>query len=435
MIGILGGGLTGLTLARHLKEESVVLEALPETGGLCRSITDKGFTFDVGGSHIIFSKDAEVLDFMTGVLGPNVVKSRRNTKILYKGRRVKYPFENGLSDLPLKDNLECLFSYIFNLILRKLGRIPESRNFKDCLYAVYGTGLTEKYLLPYNEKIWNCKAQDMNCEWVKDRLPMPKVLDLVKASLGIGSEGYVHQLFFYYPSTGGIQSLVKSVEKGVKSKVVTGFTVKSVKKVKGGFEVSDGKRKRVFPKLISTIPLPDLVEAIKDPVPASVRKAASALRFNSLVTVMLGMDQAKLNDISWMYIPSEADGEANRVSFPFNFSAKTSPSGTSSVLAEITCQAGDDVWCMKDGDVIEHVVSHLDRNKLIDASKVSYSRVARSKHAYVVYDLDHAKNKSAVASFMESYGIPLCGRFSQFEYHNMDKCIRSAMDKAKAFNA
>ncbi|MCX6686325.1 MAG: NAD(P)-binding protein, partial [Methanoregula sp.] len=64
---ILGGGLTGLTLARLLHERDddvIVLEAEPEYGGLCRTNVENGFTFDIGGSHIIFSRDTEVLAFM-----------------------------------------------------------------------------------------------------------------------------------------------------------------------------------------------------------------------------------------------------------------------------------------------------------------------------------------------------------------------------------
>ena len=54
-IAILGGGLSGLALARLLHEKGndiVVLEAETAHGGLCRSKTEEGFTFDIGGSHI-----------------------------------------------------------------------------------------------------------------------------------------------------------------------------------------------------------------------------------------------------------------------------------------------------------------------------------------------------------------------------------------------
>ena len=39
---------------------------------------------------------------MREMIADNMQENARNTKIFYKGRYVKYPFENGLSDLPPK---------------------------------------------------------------------------------------------------------------------------------------------------------------------------------------------------------------------------------------------------------------------------------------------------------------------------------------------
>ena len=65
---------------------------------------------------------------------------------------------------------------------------------------------------------------------------------------------------------------------------------------------------------------------------------------------------------------------------------------------------------------------------LEDPSRVVYSAVERSPCAYVVYDLEYQKNIGIVRKYCEGQGIHLVGRFSQFEYLNMDGVIRSAMD-------
>ncbi len=83
-----------------------MLEAQDRTAGLCETVIEDGFTYDAAGPHIMFSKNKDVLQLMISVLGSNVHQKRRDNKIWFRGRLVKYPFENDLASLPPEDNFE-----------------------------------------------------------------------------------------------------------------------------------------------------------------------------------------------------------------------------------------------------------------------------------------------------------------------------------------
>lgn len=427
---VLGGGLTGVTLARLLHElgdEVTVLEREEMIGGLCRSRTEAGFTFDLGGSHIIFSRDAEVLSFMLSVLGENADRRKRNTKILYKGRYVKYPFENGLYQLPAEDRFFCINEFIKNLIAVEKGEIPPPTNFAEWITYTFGRGIAECYMIPYNEKIWNYPVDRMSLHWVEERIPRPPVEDIIKSAIGIETEGYVHQAVFSYPVKGGIEALVRGIAEPVLPAIRTGFSVASIREENGGFAISDGRETIRADRLVSTIPLQNLLPCLED-VPQEVQAACDALRYNSLCSVFIGIE-GEVPDISWLYVPAQETGLFNRVSFPSNYSTEVAPEGHSSILAEITYNDGDAVSRMSDAAVIDHTIRSLVTAGLIPSrDAVIYTGIERQKFAYVVYDIDYQENIRIVREFCQERGIDLVGRFSRFEYLNMDGCIRSAID-------
>jgi protoporphyrinogen oxidase len=432
VIGILGGGLAGLVLASRLKEAEV-LEAEARAGGLCRTLTAEGFTFDPHGSHILFSRKAEAMQVYEELLGDNVCRRRRNTKVYYKGRYVKYPFENGLSDLPAEDNVACLTGYIEAYVARAAGTVPPPRNFKEWMYYRFGKGITEAYLLPYNEKIWKTPADRMAIDWVEGRVPDPPLEDVVRSSLGVPTEGYAHQLNFLYPREGGIESLVRGLLPKV-ARIRTGFRVTSVRKRGDAWVVTDGREEREYDRLVSTIPIPELVRALPE-APKDVRVAGQALQHRSLVTVMLGVDRPQLNDFSWVYFPTPEDGWFNRISFPSNFSDRATPAGASSAVAEMTCNAGDSLWSSTDEALIDHVVTHADQMGIFRRSEVLLSRVERTRYAYVVFDLDHRRHLDAVRAYADRIGLDLLGRFGQFDYINTDQVILRGLDLAQKIEA
>jgi len=426
---ILGGGLSGLTLARLLHEkgnEVVVLEAEPEYGGLCRSKSEQGFTFDIGGSHIIFSRDTEVLDFMRRMIAGNEQRNNRNTKIFYKQKYVKYPFENGLSDLPPEDRFACINGFVKTLIAVEKGEIPPPSNFREWIYYTFGSGIAECYMVPYNEKIWKYPTDHMSLHWVDGRIPRPPVEDVIKSAIGITTEGYTHQAVFSYPVDGGIEALVHAIAEPIENFIKTEFRVSSIKKSGPIWEISDGDEIIQADQCICTMPIQHLLPCLFG-VPAEVKNAAGALRYNSLICVSIGI-KGTVPDISWLYIPEPTMGLPNRISFPSGYSRHVAPFGCSAVLAEITYQPGDEVASKTDDELIREVEEILLRMHILNKDQIMYSSVERQPFAYVVYDLDYLKNIAIIKEYCREIGIPLVGRFAQFEYLNMDGCIRSVMN-------
>ena len=423
-LGILGGGLAGLTVAAHLEQESQVLEGDERPGGHCQSVREEGFTYDAGGPHIMFSRNQETLDFMVSLLGDNVYRGRRNNKIFYQGRYVKYPFENGLYDLEPKDRFECLYHYLKN-------DHPAPTNFKEWIYHTFGTGLAEKYLLPYNEKIWNVPASQMSLDWVEGRVPKPPLEDVIKAAVGVGTEGYAHQLHFYYPSTGGVESLPLAMAQRVRN-ITPQFAVRNVRKVTDGWMVSDGQREQVYQRLVSTLPIVEMAHMFEG-VPQEIKDCVNRLRYNSLFTVTIGLSTARLPDYTAIYVP-EPSLVFHRLSMPGMFSPNNVPQGQALIQAEITSNPGDGVWELDDGEILKQVIAGLESMDLVKPSEICYSKVIRTQYGYVVQDFTYRTHLDKAKNYFEGAGIALCGRNAEFEYINMDQCIERGIKVAARLN-
>ena len=79
---IAGGGLAGLACARELADSShpyLLVEKQKEVGGLCRSVLDRGFSFDYTGHFLHFHKPA-LRQWASRFIG-NVFKERAGMRL------------------------------------------------------------------------------------------------------------------------------------------------------------------------------------------------------------------------------------------------------------------------------------------------------------------------------------------------------------------
>jgi protoporphyrinogen oxidase len=420
-IGILGGGISGIALAAHLDEDVEILEKSDRTGGLCGTIVEHGFTFDAAGPHIMFSKNKVVLNLMIEVLGENVHQNRRENRIYFKGSLVKYPFENDLASLPKEDNFDCIFGYIVN---PRAHETPVT-NLAQWSYVTFGAGISEKYFIPYNEKIWNYDANKIGTEFV-ERIPKPPMEDVLKSSIGISTEGYLHQLYYSYPTVGGFEAIVHGFEKRVRGAIRTSWPVASVERAGDAWRVvSASGEERTYDTLVSTLPIHELLKVWND-APAVVHEEAAKLRYNSLLNVLIGCNSDPGHNYTALYVP-DPDLLFHRLSFPKAFSEQCVPLGGSSIMAEITANEGDGIWEMTDEALIERVLGEIDQIGFVDRNSIVYTRVARFKYGYPVYDLEYRRNVTAMREAVAATGLHLLGRFAQFDYINSDVCIERAL--------
>ncbi len=427
--GIIGAGPSGLAVNLFLKKSAEIVESNNHVGGHASSFFEKGFTFDYG-PHILFSKDQLILDFIIATLGENINRCKRNNKISFKDRIIKYPFENDLHSLPLEDNYECIRHFIFNQYKNQYS-IPN--NMREWFLKTFGEGICSRYLFPYNEKVWNIPVEKLSMS-LADRIPNPPAEDILKSSLGYSTEGYLHQLYYFYPTTGGYQAICEAWKKS--ATIIYQFNVDRI-------QLTDNKKIRLidqtgiareYHQVISTMPVHEILYKLDIKVPNEIKIAIEQLIVNPMFIVSFGIRGIDPHQYTAVYFP-ESDFWVNRISFPCTFSSANGPEGYYSLQAEITCAKNSNIWHKTAEEMLAHTKQGLQKRGLLPNDEhIILERVDRKDQSYVVYDVGYEENAQKVRAWFSSIGIILLGRFSYFEYINIDMAVDRAIKIAIDLN-
>jgi UDP-galactopyranose mutase len=473
---IIGGGPTGLSAAYHLDKDVVLIDKNSTVGGWCRSIEDKGFTFDHAG-HIMFSNDPYVLELYKVLLGDNVHWQNREAWVYSKGVHTRYPFQGALYGLPPDVIKECIIGAMESrygalkdsptksannacqaidgaaVVLSDCcadGTVPESRktlsasetadrnkmeNFEEFIYRMWGSGIAKHFAIPYNKKLWTVPLTEMETSWLGGRVPLPDLEEIIDGALQPVAKPMGPNARFGYPLRGGFQAMMSGFLPHIKGSIELDADVIHVSPDQHLVTLADGRRYR-YEYLVSTMPLPELIRRMGDEAPSPIKKAAAALRHISVRCVNLGVGRENVSDKHWIYYPE--DTIFHRVFLQGNASPGCNPPGGFG----LTCEISYSPWKplpLEGEDLINRCVEDCVRVGLLTPEdKLITANLVDMPYAYVVYDHARKQSVETVKKWLSERDIILSGRYSEWEYYNSDHAFlagKKAADIVKQLNA
>ena len=416
---VVGAGPTGLSATYHLGGDALLLERSANVGGWCRSIVDGGFTFDYAG-HIMFSNDPYVHKLYDLLLGDNVHWQEREAWIYSKNVYTRYPFQGALYGLPPEVIKECVMGAI-EARYGKAGELAsvkrEPRNFEEFIYQVWGSGIAKHFAIPYNRKLWAVPLSEMETSWLGGRVPLPNLEEMIDGALKPVPKPMGPNARFGYPLRGGFQTLMDGFLPLIGDRIQFNAEVVEISPTKRRLRLADGSTYS-YDALVSTMPLPKLVQAIGPAAPKAVQAAAKRLRHVSVRCVNIGVAREKLTEKHWIYYPE--DTVFHRIFVQGNASPHCNPPGGFGLTCEITYSEYKPLPCSGQ-ELIQRCINDCRKVGIFNADdEVIVANEVDMPYAYVVYDHERADNVNTIRLWLAKHDILLAGRYSEWEYYNSD---------------
>ncbi|MGQ0812310.1 MAG: protoporphyrinogen/coproporphyrinogen oxidase [Nitrospiraceae bacterium] len=429
MILIIGAGLAGLSTAYHLTGLPYRLfEKEKEAGGLCRSYQKDGFTFDFTG-HLLHFRQPGIKALVERLLAGSLQKHARRSYVFSHDTYTEYPFQVNTYGLPAEVVRECLLGFMATLTNPAPPTPPEGRSFKAWILENLGEGMAKHFMVPFNEKLWQVSLDELTSDWISWLVPKPELKDVVNGALGIKDKAFGYNPSFLYPSNGGISRLPEAFLPGVEE-VTYGTELIEIDTARRQAVFQDGRqgmRMEEYDRLVSTIPIPELVRRCVD-LPRSIKEAAAGLRWASVYNVNLGVAREGISDKHWIYFP-EREYPFYRAGFPMNFSPKLGKPGCSSLYVEISHRPAD---VMAPARLLDQVRQGMERAGIFkQGDDIVTADIKDIHYAYVLFDRHRARVLPEILAELERRGIHSIGRYGRWEHTSMEDAIGQGQQMAE----
>jgi protoporphyrinogen oxidase len=385
----------------------------------------------------------------------------RRSRIYYLRKFFDYPITltaNTLRNLGVARMVRVGLSYG----LSRVRQIRPEKSLEDFLINRFGRELYLTFFKSYTEKVWGTPCDRISAEWGAQRIKGLSLTTAVKhfvkklfrgrrktaaAAGDVAQKSTDTSLIerFMYPKFGPGQlwEHVASEILRLGGEIHMGVTVDALHVDAGNATriasvetVGAGGERRTFAGdyFFSTMPMRELVRAMRTSVPANVLEVSEGLEYRDFITVGLLCDRLKVQEPdggllkdTWIYV-QEPDVLLGRLQIFNNWSpCLVSDPSKVWIGLEYFCYDTDDLWRMADEDLKRFAIAEVAKIGILDADAVTDAHVVRVPKTYPAYFGTYDRFEE-LRQWTDGFGnLFLVGRNGMHKYNNQDHSMLTAM--------
>jgi protoporphyrinogen oxidase len=389
---IIGAGISGLSFANFTANpDYLIVEAQPEVGGYCRTVRRDGFVWDYSG-HFFHFRHPEIERYLVERMPPGKVRRiAKCAKILFGRSLIDFPFQKNIHQLPKEDFIDCLYDLFFR-------EEKEAQTFKEMLYSKFGRGIAERFLIPYNEKLYATDLATLDTDAMGRFFPHADLPEIVRNFRNPDNSSY--NATFTYPRGGAIEYILALCREVPDERVSLG---ESVLRIDLDRRVALTDRREIrYERVVSSAPFNRLLAMAAFPHDPTLFTSNKVLVFN------LGFDRKSWDRIHWVYFP-ERKYSFYRVGFYDNIFE----TDRMSLYVEIGLSTSSPVHVERS---LERVLEDLAEAGIVEGHELVAWHSVVLDPAYVHITRAAQRESARILATLAESGVHSIGRYGGWKY-------------------
>ena len=414
---ILGAGIAGLGAAYQAKKLGLsysIYESRNRAGGLLDNFIINDFRFD-NAIHLSFTTNKIVrsifdqTDYYTHLPEPYN---------FYRGKWVKHPVQNNLS---VFDKDEIIKNVVSIVNASKNSNQNEAVNFKEWLYSQYGEYFSNKFSIPYTRKYWAVEPEFLGVKWLGPRLRKSNIEEVLYGAFNKITPNQYYATEMRYPKIGGYKAFIDPLIR--EQNILFDHNVIEIDIRSKIIYFSNGKKIN-FERMISTLPLPKLVDICRD-LPLSIREESKSLYATQIDLISVGFSKPDVAKHLWFYIYDE-DILPARVYSPNLKSRDNVPEGCSSLQFEIYSSFSKKHDLSSDSLQLK-IIDCISRLGIAEKSDILFMHHKKLNYGNVIFNKGMEEKRDFIKQYFALNDIDVAGRFGEWEYYWSDQSFLSGI--------